>query len=295
MHVHWLFAHVYISSLILAGLLLLGGVAIVTNRAPVAGSNTETTWGGAGGVAFLNAIGARAGSGNTRVQTQQLLEQQAQNHNPITITPIDPTAPIETVGIEWEALLAQLVRPPGASTTPEGSGETGAYSFIPSGLISSIGQTKKRTAVQEALYQYGNTVGSYIQGFDALHANMLQVLKDAYEDRGNAEKVAFAIQIGADYVRLGKDIESIDDVPKTVQAAHMALAKAYQTSGDAMIAKLKTTNDDDFLTAVHTYNQSVEDFTKRYIALVTLFEVAEVQFGQDDPGKVFMFSASPSL
>ncbi|TSC86990.1 MAG: hypothetical protein G01um10148_95 [Parcubacteria group bacterium Gr01-1014_8] len=295
---HWMVAHIYVTALVVVGLLLIAGTALVTSRTPVGSSQSETTWGGAGGIAFLNAIGGRAGSSQGRIKTQQLLEQQAQDHTPVSIIPTDGSEISQGYAdIEWQSLLTQLVRP--KSTTDEVAtepdGTPSLYSFIPSGLMSTTGSAKQRTPAQDELFEYGNSVGSYIQGFDDLHGNMIQVLKDAYEDRKDPEKIARAMQIGADYVQLGKELEEMEVGPKVVRSAHLALAKAYQVAGSNMIAKMKTSSDEDFIAAVNTYNQSVEDFTKRYIALVTIFEVAEVQFSQDDPGKVFMFQSAPSL
>lgn len=272
---------------------MLTGVIVVNGRAPLSATDAGGTWGGTGISLFSNIGGGRALVQTSRVRTEELLKGQVQNRTPYTILPVGDSGQ-STSGTEfnWEALMAQLVQPQGDThqTTPESG--LGLYSFIPSGLISVSNSEQERTEAQEALFEYGNNVGSFIRAFDDSHANMLQVLKDAYQDRGNAQKVQAAARIGQDYIHLGEELESMDAIPAEVGGMHAALAKAYKTAGQNLIAKLQTKSDQEFLTAVNTYNASVDQFQKSYIALVTLFEVAEVQFSQYDPGSVFMFQTT---
>jgi hypothetical protein len=57
-----------------------------------------------------------------------------------------------------------------------------------------------------------------------------------------------------------------------------------------MIVKLRTTNDNEFLAAMHAYNATALEFTKNFVALATYFSAAGVRFGTEDPGSVFTFT-----
>src|SRR6185295_13923377 len=76
-----------------------------------------------------------------------------------------------------------------AANSPSDSGVTSAYSFIPTGLISSQITTPKRTALQSALFDYGNEVGSAIQSFELEHPNAAQVLWNHAQDRTDTSKI----------------------------------------------------------------------------------------------------------
>lgn len=290
---HWLYAHIYVTGLVIAGLLLLIGTIVVNGRAPLSATDSTGTWGGAGISLFQNITGGGTPA-QPRVRTEDLLRGQAQEQ-PYVVLPGTSQEQASNVDFNWEALMAQLVQPKDNSTPEMQSGISGLYSFIPSGLISVSEVTQEMDERQEALFEYGNTVGSMILGFDDGHANMLQILQDAYQDRGNEQKITAAAQIGKEYIQLGTDLESLDNVPVEAAGMHKALANAYKVAGQKLIDKLQVTSDPEFIAAVNTYNASVDQFQKSFIALVTLFGVAEVQFSQYDPGSVFMFQTTSTF
>ena len=194
--------------------------------------------------------------------------------------------------VDLAVLLAQLAPPAGsAPASVSGEGGLDVYSFIPRGLISTTGPATNRSALQQELFDYGNRAGVYIRAFDDTHANMIPTLKDAYEDRKNPQKIAAAIKIGEDYQRLAQDLEDMGEVPAAVSSMHLALARAYKNAGIHMVLKLQTKTDQEFLAAMNTYNESALEFIRAYVALVTYFSAAGVQFSMTDPGSVFMFTA----
>ncbi|MBI5456220.1 hypothetical protein HY969_00600 [Candidatus Kaiserbacteria bacterium] len=288
---HWFAAHAYITGLIVAGFLLLSGTVLVSQRAPLSGVDSNTTWSGAG-ISLFSGLQRGSAPQETRIRTEDLLGGQLKN-SPYTILPVGGAAFEQTPGTEfnWEALMAELIRQPGSGTQSTEATNLGVYAFIPQGLIAVKEASQERNETQDILFEYGNTIGSFILAFDDSHGNMLQVLKDAYQDRGNAQKVAAAAQIGRDYAQLGAELESIS-APSEVGGLHQRLADAYKKVGQLMIAKVQSKNDDDFLAAVHAYNAGVDQFQKDYLALVNLFAVAEVEFSDYDPGRVFMFQST---
>jgi hypothetical protein len=290
---HWFAAHAYITGLIIASILLVSGTALVSQRAPLSGIDTNTTWSGAG-ISLFSGLQRGSAPEETRIRTEDILQGQRKDTS-YTILPAGAgfeAAP--GTDFNWEALMAELVRPPGAGAQSTEATNLGVYAFIPQGLIAVREATQERSETQDILFEYGNAVGSFIVAFDDSHANMLQILKDAYQDRENAQKVAAAAQIGRDYVQLGAELEGIT-APAQVGGLHQRLADAYKRVGRLMIAKVQAKNDTDFLAAVNAYNAGVDQFQKEYLALVTLFSVAEVQFTDYDPGRVFMFQSTSSL
>lgn len=286
---NWVFAHLYVSGIIVAGLLLLGGAFVVQQRSPVSSSGTSETWGGVGGFAYLGSN--NTGGQRERISTQELLQNQQPSYEYV-LPPLSTQTDEPTEDIDWEALLQTLTTPL-AGGTEVGGETTGAYSFIPQGLVSASTASSPKTPKQQALYEYGNRIGQEIKSFDEQHANATSLLKNAYEDRGNTQKADAAAKTGQDLIELGKRLEEdIDSVPQDARAMHLALANAYRTAGEKYVAKLYTKTDDEFLAAINTYNASVDEVIKRQLALITLFEVAEIRFSASDPGSVFMFQQS---
>ena len=291
---HWFAAHLYVTGLIVTGLLLLTGAVLVNSRAPISGVDAGGTWSGASISLFSGTNNKKVPTKTPRIRTEDLLKGQTQKSSYTTL-PIGQSESQDSSpsgNFNWEALMAQLVQPHNGSTPATVDNTLGVYAFIPQGLISVREVTQERTETQEALFEYGNTVGSFILAFDDSHSNMLQTLKDAYQDRGNAQKVQAASQIGSDYIRLGEELGSIDTIPPEVGGLHQLLANAYKKSGQLLIAKLQAKDDRGFIAAINAYNASVDEFQKTYISLITLFEVAEVQFSNYDPGRIFMFQST---
>lgn len=291
---HWLAAHVYVSLLALAGLLLLAGAYIVRESGPSPTSDAAITWSGAGGSSYLGPNVSP--ETRPRISTEELLYGQNRVAE-YSVLPVFSAVTGEDVGggaavnLDLEALLNQLAPPEGGTARMEGETGSDIYSFIPRGLISTTSTPVNRSDLQQSLFDYGNRAGAYIRAFDDAHTNMIQTLKNAYEDRSNPQKIAAAIKIGEDYQRLGENLEGMGDIPPSVASMHSAIANAYKDAGKKMILKLQTKTDNEFLAAMNTYNESVLEFTRRYIALVTYFSAAGVQFSTTDPGSVFMFTA----
>ena len=99
---HWLFAHVYISGLVIAGLLLLTGVLVVNGRSPLSATDATGTWGGAGISLFTNITGGGVPT-QPRIHTEDLLKGQAQDRSPYAVLPIGTSQEEQasTVDFNW--------------------------------------------------------------------------------------------------------------------------------------------------------------------------------------------------
>jgi len=284
--------HPYLAAGILLICLLVFVFAIVLSRAPVAPpENTSGTWGGAGGINLARKL---ANPGIQRKTPEQLLEEQSRET--IQFFNFSAPRPEESGEIsDFSALLSELTRAPNPGNNDSGTSLSTLYSFIPQGLISAEVTTEKRSDAQQALYEYGNTIASFLLAFEDSHRDMLRILKDAHEDRGNPEKTAAAERIGDDYIRLSEELMQIETLPPLAQTPHAAFAAANNAVGERLKAVASARSDDDFLAAIDAYNVTVEGYTKQYVALATLFAASEVRFNTSDPGSVFTFSSTPSF
>lgn len=285
---NWLIAHAYVTFLGVAVFILIAtGVTIGRDTSTPAHS---TGWGRVGGFSLTNTA-TRSNIGITQkpeIATAQKLEATEYSVIPIRSafeTMLDPALPEE-----WESLLKHIVEP--EEELPHNADEsTGAYSFIPRGFISITESVEQKTALQQELFDYGNRVGALVRAFDESHMNMISQLKDAYADRGNAAKRETAERIGEDYQALGKELESLADVPPAIKSMHLSVARAYQDAGKKMVTKLRAQSDEEFLAAMHTYNASALQFTNSFVALATYLSASGVKFSTSDAGSVFTFTS----
>ncbi len=191
-------------------------------------------------------------------------------------------------------LLAKLVQSPQKSGEDTDPVTPGSYSFIPQSMLS-IETPKPRTPEQEALHEYGDTVGLSLAAFADSHPNMPQILKDQAEDRADPLKVASLKRLASDFTQLGEELAATERVPAAVANAHNALAVAYKDVGAKLAVIPDATNDDTFLKAINSYNTSAETLSKRLVALVDLFSARGVTFSSLDSGNIFTFNAKSSL
>src|SRR3989338_2669897 len=208
----WLRSHPYIDALLGAAILVLLGVLIVGQRTSVRDENTvPLAWGG---------VGSRFSDPIARVPGQS---------GPPFVYNSAPPAPIpqNTSGdtdFDFDAFIAMVSSPQGRPAS-DGNQTTAdafldAYSFIPSGLISTSTPVKARTAAQEELHDYGNLAGSEIESFEDSHRNMPQTLKDQFEDPRDSGKVAAVEELGNALAGVGRSLEAIDNVPAAGRSAN---------------------------------------------------------------------------
>jgi len=294
---HWLLTHPYASSIAGVVFVLVIGFLVFTARSDVEPVSVAQTWGSIG--ADLTSPIGIAPVINTR-QDQENLYSQVKGGAPFQYTPLPPHM-IETGAeaadeFDFDAFITSLTRPSGTKgSNPSDTALTDAYAFIPGGLISTSTPTKERTALQSAIYEYGNEAGGYIQSYDALYPNASQILKDQFEDRTNSAKNARLLGLADAMIGVGNSLQNIEITPPSLKPAHDKLAKSYAQMGTQLKAIAKAKNDETMLDAILAYNASVEAFTKDYVALASLFSAYGVTFKPDEPGSAFVFTNAPSL
>src|SRR3989344_789101 len=211
----WIYQHSYATAIIGALLVLVLGAFVVERSTGVIPQRTGLIWGSTEGSLFdatsyqpqeLTLETATTRPGGTSID-------HALNISLSSDINIEQSAP----DFNFDAFLAELSTTP-AAPTPNGNSqllEPGlAYSFIPSGLISTSTTETSRSALQQELFDYGNTIGSYVLSFEARNRNMTQDVKGHIEDRFSKEKAAALVRLANGIIELGTSLSTMDSVPR---------------------------------------------------------------------------------
>lgn len=202
--------------------------------------------------------------------------------NPSATSPVPQTDSVTT---------PQTPVQPGIKTSAtNNSNSFDPYSFIPRGLMSAPKQIAARSPEQQAIFDYGNTAGSYIKSFESMHMGMPQVLRDFFDDRANKAKAERVVSLAGDFEKLGTQLAEINSVPKEAVALNAALAQGYGNVATGLANLTKTQSDKDTVSAIAAYDASADEFIKKYAALVEFFAAYGVKFSSSDAGSVFMFN-----
>jgi hypothetical protein len=210
---------------------------------------------------------------------------------PASVQPGISTTPFET-------LLKPLFI--ASSSTAMGTPNSGdfltqsSYLFAP--LATPTPQIQRGTPLQKALHEYGNAAGSVIKSFEATHTDETDILTAQAKDRKNAQKSAALRNLAQDLSGIGTDLLAIENVPENARAANQALGESYVDAGKLLGGIADAGADDtSLLEAIKAYNASAETLTRRYIALVNLFALSDVEFGPSEAGNAFVFSGGGAV
>jgi len=198
---------------------------------------------------------------------------------------------------DMNVFLASITQPEktGGADIQGTSSVSLAYSFIPQGLISTSIPVARRSVAQQALYDYGNELGSDIMSYEDTHFDSAVVLTNQVQDRQNPQKAQAVRDIGTSLIALGQKAADIERVPSSAASLNADLAKSYKDMG-AKLAKIPDAQRDaDYLAAITDYNAAVNTFITQYVSLATLFSVSGVKFTTGEGGSVFMFSGGSAL
>ena len=298
----WLRTHAYISSAsAVALLILLGGFIVSEKTAQTPATSQPNAFSGGGAVLNPTFYVPNSGSGGagSNAQTPSVVSQ-VENSAPYTYIPPNSTITVgntqNTTGSSFNfnafiAMLSNENQPAAGSAGASGTSSiSSAYAYVPSGLISTTSEKVTRTPLQQSLYDYGNSIGSFIQSYEEQHANSAQILTDQVQDRNDPQKIAAVEELGKSLTNLGGELLTIDDVPSQMSAAHMALAQSYQEIGQKLQLVPQAQSDQQFVAAIEAYDSAADTFTKNYVAVADLFASYGVVFSQSDPGSVFTFT-----
>lgn len=306
----WLESHPYIASIVGAMVLTFVGFIIVITHQPIASTRySGDTW-SSNGSATLQDQGAGIVR-NTNVTFQQQSQKEKQTiyektaSNPpfdfhLAVAPNDSGVISTGAGFDFDGFMSQISQSSknkNSSATKSSDVGVDAYAFVPSGLISTSTTDKKRSATQQALYDYGNTIGSIIDTYEVTHGNATRIMQAQFDNRQDPTRAAAVVKLGRDLADVGLAIEQTEaeEIPSSILAAHEALAKSYKDIGTNMQKIPDQQYDSDFLKALDTYNASVSDNIKRYLAIINVFNSYGVTFAENDSGHVFVFTNAQSI
>ena len=225
----WLRAHPYLATIAAVAIVIIIGAIFVESHAPAALQGSSITWSG-GTPVPASQNNYSYGQPATPQQIAQEVVQGGQGVN-VAIPQIASSTPASSgftppsSSFNYTELLAALsaqgTTHVSANTTSGNANAViqEAYQFIPQGLVAATtSAAKPKTAQQEALYEYGNEVGSEIQSFEELHTDQAEVLKDQAEDRTNPVKAAAVVSLGQALASIGTFMQGMQDVPPSVQS-----------------------------------------------------------------------------
>ncbi len=284
--------HPVFLTLSVAVIFVLVGLYFIERQRAVTPNGASASWETVGGyIEPTDSISEQP------TQAQPLVET---DNNPETLViPVATTsatkkpanAPAKDDGVfDYNAMLAQLQH----ETTSNASAQAdktfeklmGAFSFAPA--IAAPAQ-KVKTPEQQALYIYGNEIGSRIKGFAAVNPNMAQTLTNQINHRTEPSAGVPVRNLGTRYIALGESILAIQNVPPSVESAHHTLGESYLHLGEALSRIPDATEDQAFIAAITTYNNKADSYTRAFVGMVTLFSALNVTFEETDPGSVFSF------
>lgn len=284
--------HPLVITLVFAIVLVLIGIYFVDRQRAVAPSGGSGSFGAING-GYVSPTSATPDNGDTNLPNSQT----STNTGPDTLViPAATPTPAKTSSktpadgtFDYNALLASLKHDratPSAQANSTYEQLVDAFSFTPT---INTPEPKVKTAEQQAIFAYGNTVGARLQGFAAVNPDMAQTLQDQIKNRAD-ESLGNAVRdLGGRYKALGESILAIQEVPDAVRSAHQSLGQSYVNLGEALAKVPDATDDKAFIAAITAYNNKADAYTGAFIGMVTLFSALDVTFESSDAGSVFSF------
>lgn len=287
----WFRTHPYTFFVAIAALLLIVGVFAFKGE-PQDSSNPSTiAWGGLGGGFLYPNSPTRSGDNTISSST---IYTEIQSSPPFSYTPYSPsnTANQTEDGFNMDAFLDFLRTDTksDSSTSFQSSFNWEDYSFLPTGPISLGNSTKERTPIQEALHEYGNEAGAFVQSFENANRDMAEVVQKQADKPKDPTAISNLIKLADALSGVGNSLEKIENVPSEAVSANTSLAASYKNMGIKLALVPKAETDEERISSMLAYNAAAEEFVRRYVAMVTLFSVSEVTFTSDEPGSVFTFT-----
>jgi len=285
----WAKNHPYAAVCAFAGMLLIIGAFIVERRTP-ASPGSLSVWGGAG-TPLLNPTSYTPNAVLSDMRPQYSGTNIQPVYIPASATRTDNTGEVAE-SFNYNEFIAALAQPATAKTNTNGTADiTGAYSFIPRGLIATSAPIKIRSDTQQKLFNYGNDIGSYIQTYEDSNRNAPLTLRDHAEDRQNPQKARSVKAIAEALRTVGTNMQSMEELPELARGAHALLAQNYVNVSEKLAVVADADSDPAFIDAINAYNAAADEFIKSYVSLATVFSLAGVTFSSQDPGNVFTFTA----
>ncbi|KKW17190.1 MAG: hypothetical protein UY57_C0023G0004 [Candidatus Kaiserbacteria bacterium GW2011_GWB1_50_17] len=295
----WFREHPYASAITAVSVVLFLGAYLVKERATVSPiSSTTIAWGGTGNGFWYPTLGEGIPADSTLGKSLADLYQQMRSTPSFSYIPY---APADTSGdmednFDLSTLLNQLSNGEsvgsGNDATEDDPAFADAYSFIPRGLIATSVPESKQTPTQQALYQYGNDAGFYIKLFEERNLSMERILKDQFEDPRDPQKNSMLLALAEGMTEIGFSLEKLNKIPSMATSANTRLSDSYKKMGEKLALIPSAERDEERIAAILAYNAVVEEYVKSYVALATLFSIAEVKFGSTDPGSIFTFTVA---
>ncbi len=294
--VEWIRAHPYAAAICAAAILLFG-IFIIVRKSAAPATGDINAWSGVG-PGFFDPTSRPAIPQTISADGADIVQQGRGGPPYKYIQPPVPNAAGESTTAPGHSGLDAFIQILTQNLTPktpvpkDDPSAIDAYAFTPRGLVNITAPQPVRTQTQQAIYEYGNEVGSYIQSYEDRNPEVINILEDHFEDRANPQKVAAVEQLARAIKGVGEGLLSMERVPSEMSSAHTALAKSYVEVGTNLALVAKTQLDADFIRAIDVYNASADAFITNFVSMATLFGAHAVNFGPTDTGSAFTFTAA---
>jgi hypothetical protein len=163
------------------------------------------------------------------------------------------------------------------------------WSWIPNTSTKpSPAQPPVESAEQQAIRQYGNSVGKLVKDFSTGTGDQLQVMGDFMKDRADNANKQQVLNLAKSYTELSDKINKVS-TPAGLESYGQGLAAAYRSTGEAMVMLAEVGADDTAaLQQVTSYNEVVTEFARQFIKMADTFGAYGVTFDTGDDGDIFM-------
>jgi hypothetical protein len=205
-------------------------------------------------------------------------------------TPPPPPPPTTALGLDYRSFINAIK--PIVHSSPTSTNIIDNLEFPTAAIFSTTTSGITRTATQQALYNYGNEVGSYIQTYEQAHQDQTSVLMNQLQDPQNPGKVLAVKNMARDMQSIGESLMKMEDVPSQITKQHTSLAQSYIEIGKNLALVPDAQSSAQLLNAIKIYNDSADTFATNFVAEVAVFGKYKVSFSPDEAGSVFMFSMS---
>ncbi len=292
----WIRSHPYLSALAGAVVLIIVGALIVGKKSSVESeTSTLRAWGGVG----ANLLNPTSRAPDQTMRNQENLYTEVRSGPPFYYAPTNAQIPQTLSGdaedFNFDELMILLSHQSQNTLSKDGPLLDDAYSFIPTGLLSTSTFQTRRTPMQLALYNYGNEAAENIQSYEDIYRSAPQIMKNQFEDRENPDKNAALLGLANGLAGVGNALFAMGEVPSQVLSAHEKLGGSYREMAEKLSRIPRAMSDQALLDAILAYNTAAETYTKNYVALTTLFSAYGVTFKKEDPGSVFTFTNAAAL
>lgn len=280
----------YIAGIIGVILILVIGFVIVRQHTPMTPTGQVNDLGTSANPAYYDTTGSTRDAHTTPVSTPHSPDLQLFSYNPSAPASIAGHIINSDSSFDFHSFMQEIANPSSQTSPFNQTPAAQNYTYAITMPISPGSSASARTDIQQALYLYGNTAGTYIKNYEQANPHDVATIQTYFDNRASAASATSLKQLAADLGAIGTNLKKVADVPAPIATTHEALADSYIDMGTKLAALPEAQSNGDTVKAVLTYDSAVDTYVRAYNALALAFETYGVSFGTSDSGSVFTFT-----